>query len=70
MTHHRPALPLRLAGDILLASRQVAAKLAERHPDQVRRHCQPVACDTATRQPLYDADETVRTLSALRRRVA
>lgn len=70
MTHHRPHLAMRLEHGRLLASRQVCAKLAERNVDQVRRHCSPVACDVASRMPLYDPDEAVPVLTALRRRVA
>lgn len=52
-TAHRP----RLAGPLMLGTRQVAAVLTARHPDLVRRRCRPVACDVRTRIPLYDLDQ-------------
>jgi hypothetical protein len=66
MLHHRP----RLAGDLMLATRTATATLLRRHPDQISRHAEPVACDVATKQVLYDVDETARIVSQRRRRVA
>jgi len=51
----------------VLAGRRAAALLWARHPDQVRRHCEPVACDVATRAPLYDLDAVGRVLATLKR---
>lgn len=50
MNHHRP----RLVDSLLLGTRQAAAMLVNRHPDLVRRHCAPVACDVKSRALLYD----------------
>ena len=40
-----------------LVTRQVAAYLAHRHVNLVRREVAPVACDVATRAALLDLDE-------------
>jgi len=47
---HRP----RLAGQLMLGTRQAAGVLTGRHPDLVRQRCRPVACDVVTHVPLYD----------------
>lgn len=52
----------------VIGSRVAVAAMLHRHPDQVKRHCQPVACHVQTRAPLYDADEAAMTLSKIRRR--
>lgn len=67
MTWHRPPLRPRLEGERHLVTRQYAALWADRHVNQVRRHCRPVACDVKTRQPLYDAEACVAALAACRR---
>lgn len=54
----------------IVGSRQAVAGMWGRHPDQVKRHCEPVACDVKTRTPLYDADEVGAILLTRRRRVA
>jgi hypothetical protein len=56
---HRP----RLSGDIMLGTRRAAAVLDHRHPDLVRRRCQPVACDRESRALLYDLDEVAATFA-------
>lgn len=53
-----------------LGSRQVIAAILHRHPDQVKRHGQPVACDVRTKAPLYDADQVDAVLKTRRRRTA
>ena len=53
MTPHRP----RLEAGRLLATRDAAAKLIERHPVQLRVKVNPVACDVRSKLPLYDVDE-------------
>lgn len=68
MTHHRPALAPRLTADTLLGTRQTAAVLVHRHPDQVRRRCHPVACDALSRLPLYDLDQVAAAFRAVPRR--
>lgn len=70
MTNHRPHPSPRLYdGDRMLASRQLVAAQARRHVAQVTRRCEPIACDVATKTPLYDWDQAVETLLT-RRRVA
>jgi hypothetical protein len=64
--HHRP----RLEGDLHLGTRLAAAVLSERHPDQISRHVEPIACDVETRLALYDLAEVEAAVSALKRRVA
>lgn len=61
---------MRLAGDLLLGSRRVIAAYVHRHPDQVRRHCEPVACDVETHALLYDADHAHDTFREIPRRAA
>ena len=51
----------------VIVSRRALAVLWARHPDQVRRHCEPIACDVKTRAPLYDADEAGGVLRRLKR---
>jgi hypothetical protein len=34
----------------------------------MRKHCQPVACDVATRQLLFDADESQERMAKVKRR--
>lgn len=53
-----------------LATRIAVAALLNRHPDQVSRHAEPVACDVATRLALYDVDDVEAAVKRLRRRVA
>lgn len=62
--HHKP----RLIGPVMLGTRLTAAVLIERHPDQVRRRCRPVACDVSTRAALYDLDEAARIFADTPRR--
>lgn len=59
MIHHRP----RLSGNVMLGTRRAAAMLVHRHPDMVRRRCQPVACDRKSHALLYDLDEVERTFA-------
>lgn len=66
MAHHQP----RIVGDLMLGTRWTAAALTGRRVHMVSRHCQPIACDVATRQPLYDLDLAHDTLRLVRRRVA
>jgi hypothetical protein len=60
----------RLYGDTLLGTRKAAALLVHRHPDQVRRRCQPVACDAETRALLYDLDAVHAAFRGVSRRAA
>lgn len=64
MNPHRP----RLASDMMLATRRTAAVLINRHPDQVRRRCRPVACDLESHALLYDVDAVAETFAATPRR--
>ena len=58
MSYYRPHAPVRIDdSDRTLATRQVVASQIRRHPAQITRRCQPVACDTALHVPLYDIDE-------------
>ena len=66
MTPHRP----RLIGSALLGTRKAAGVLVSRHPDLVRKRCQPVACDVPSKALLYDLDAVADTFSATPRRVA
>lgn len=52
----------------MLGTRQTAARLTGRHPDQVRRRCQPVACDVDSRASLYDLDTVADTFRNTRSR--
>lgn len=60
----------RIEGGLMLGSRAAAAAYAHRHPNLVRRHCEPVACDVRTHAALYDLTAACDTLKALGRRVA
>lgn len=62
--HHRP----RLVGQLLLGTRHTAAVLVHRHPNLVRRHCEPVACDVESRALLYDLDQVDAVLRGRTRR--
>lgn len=64
MSQHRP----RLIEGLLLASRVGTAMLIHRHPDQVSRHHQPVACDRLTRLELYDVEAVELSVRTRRRR--
>lgn len=64
MATHRP----RLIGQLMLGTRKAAAVLTARHPDQIRRHCEPVACDLASRALLYDLDQVAAAVRDLPRR--
>lgn len=46
-----------------LVSRDLVAACARRHPDLVKRHCTPLACDVKSKRPLYDYDAAVATLN-------
>lgn len=61
------AIGLRLVGDRLLGTRQAVAVAINRHPDQVKQHCMPVACEIGTKFPLYDADEAHAVMRGRRR---
>lgn len=62
MSYYRPHAVLRLYdGDRALVTRQVAAAQLRRHPAQITRRCQPVACDATLRVPLYDLDDCAAT---------
>jgi hypothetical protein len=50
-----------------VGTRLAAAKLMHRHPDLIRRRCQPVAFDTEGRA-LYDLDEVQAVFSKVKRR--
>ena len=64
MIHHRP----RLIGSSMLGTRKTAAVLIHRHPDQIRRHCEPIACDVPTKAALYDLDEVAERFADTPRR--
>lgn len=66
MSPHSP----RLVSGRLLGTRRAAGMLVHRHADQIRRRCQPVACDLASRAVLYDLDEVDAMFRAVPRRVA
>lgn len=66
MNHHRP----RLVSSLLLGTRFTAAVLVARHPNLIRRHCAPVACDVGSRSLLYDLDDVDATFKTRPRRVA
>lgn len=66
MSVHRP----RLIGELLLGTRHAASVLVHRHVDQVRRRCQPVACDVRTKAALYDLDDVAAQFADVPRRVA
>lgn len=51
-----------------LVTRQVAAYLAQRHVDQVRKAVPAVACDVATRAQLVDLDDVEQTLAGRQHR--
>jgi hypothetical protein len=51
-----------------LVTRQAAAYFLQRHPDQISRHCQPIACDVVSKLPLYSMDEAYQITATLRRR--
>lgn len=70
MTAMRLPIAHRVDERTFLGSRQAVALYFDRHPDQVKRHCEPVACDLKTRTPLYDSAQAARVLRSLRRRVA
>lgn len=55
---------------VILVTRQSAAYFLRRHPDQISRHCEPIACDTRSRLPLYDMDAVFERVATLRRRRA
>jgi hypothetical protein len=61
---HRP----RLAGQLMLGTRQAAGVLTGRHPDLVRQRCRPVACDVVTHVPLYDLDQVAAAFRSTPRR--
>ena len=66
----RSAAAERLADELHLAPRALAAAYARRHPDQVRRRCRPIACDRDSRALLYDVDEVIETFREIPRRAA
>lgn len=66
MSQHLP----RLVDGVMLASRVATAAMLSRHPDQISRHNQPIACDLRTHLELYDVDAVERSLAKRRRRVA
>ena len=66
MDHHAP----RLAGGMILCTRSAAAALVERHPSELSRHAQPIACDVKTRLALYDVQTVETIFRRKRRRVA
>lgn len=66
MSPHRP----RTDGETLLATRHASAVLIHRHPDQVRRRCQPVACDAVSRALLYDLAAVEEAFRSTPRRAA
>ena len=51
----------------LIGSRQAVGALLERHPDQIKRWCTPIACDIRTKAPMYDVDEAAKVLRERRR---
>jgi len=53
----------------MLGTRLTTAALTARHENQVRRHCEPVACDVASHALLYDLDACAAVLDPLGRRV-
>lgn len=53
----------------VIGSRQAIAAMLGRHPDQIKRWGQPVACDVKTRTPLYDGDEMAEIMATRRRRL-
>jgi hypothetical protein len=57
-------------GSTMLATRVAIGAMLHRHPDQVSRHAEPVACDVSTRLDLYDADAVEAAIRSRRRRVA
>lgn len=67
MSTHRPRL---YDGHRMLGTRKAAALLTGRHPNLVRRYCEPVACDARSRAVLYDLDDAVTRLRTRQRRVA
>jgi len=52
----------------MLGTRKTAAVLIHRHPDQIRRHCEPIACDVPTKAALYDLDEVAERFADTPRR--
>jgi hypothetical protein len=68
MTAARPPIARRISPDAFIGSRQAIARYYARHPDQVKRHCNPIACDIATKTPLYDSTQAGPILTRLRRR--
>lgn len=64
MSPHR----LQMVGDLVLGTRRAAALIVHRHPDLVRRRCQPIACDVASRASLYDLSQVESTFAKTPRR--
>lgn len=64
----RPLTVTRLAGELLLGSRFAAARFTNRHADDIRHRCKPVACDVVTRAALYDLDAVEQHFASRKRR--
>lgn len=64
--HHPP--PRRLEDGRILVTRQIAAHLAHRHVDLVRKRVPAVTCDVATRAALVDLDQAEELLGSRPRR--
>lgn len=66
LAHNHPTL----VGDLMLATRVGTAALINRHPSELTRHADPVACDAKTRRLLYDVLAVEAMFARRRRRVA
>lgn len=66
----RPLTIARVEGadHVFLGPRAAAAAYSRRHVNQVRRHCEPIACDVKTHAHLYDLVAVADHLAGLTRR--
>jgi hypothetical protein len=55
--------PRRLDDGRWLVTRQIVARLAQRHVNYIRREIPPVACDVLTRAVLLDLDQAEQILA-------
>jgi len=58
----------RYARGVLLDYEALWVDLGQPAVSTMRKHCHPVACDVATRQLLFDADESKERMAKVRRR--
>lgn len=62
---------VRWDGDaVLLDVQGLWAHCGRRPISTIRRYCEPIACDVATKVHLYDADDSAERLKSVKRRAS